>query len=251
MISARFALLTLTLALVAVVGFTLPNNARSQTEIVICIDPGHGGTEPGAVNGALIERDINLDISRYLMNYWNSQVGFRVEMTRTEDSAHSIRDRYTFCNATGADLLLSVHTNSVANASIDGTLTIYFHRDDKVLAEFLHAALEPAMRADAPAPFTDFGVRRDALGMVLKSDMPAAVVEPVMMSDPWEAQELATSIAECEAGDLCRRLQIATSIIAGVTAYLGANPPDSGGGGDAGGPPCSKRPGHATCNPDR
>jgi len=105
----------------------------------------------------------------------------------------SIRQHYQFCNATGADILVSVHTNSVSDQTIDGTLAIYFHQDDEVLATALHGAMY-ARLSSVDWEFTDFGVRRDALGVVLKSDMPAAVAEPVFMSHPGEADLLTVSI---------------------------------------------------------
>ena len=216
--------------------------------LVVCIDPGHGGAEPGAVNTTwnLVERDINLDIALYLRAGIEAR-GAAVVMTRETDATMSIRQRYTFCNDEQADLLISIHTNSVANPDRDGTLTIYFHRDDRVLAERLHyatdamlAALSPAASADHT--FTDFGLKKDALGVVLKTNMPAAVVEPVMMSSPWEAERLVATIAECgnPLMDACRRVQIAESILAGLDAYMTAGGP--GGGDDGageGGPDCT------------
>ena len=91
-------------------------------------------------------------------------------MTREGGETLSTRQRYEFCNATDADILVSVHTNSVSDQTIDGTLAIYFHSDDKVLATALHDAMYGSL-SNVAWEFTDFGVRRDALGVVLKSDM--------------------------------------------------------------------------------
>ena len=212
--------------------------------LIVCIDPGHGGAEPGAVNGALIEKDINLDIGLYLQASIEAR-GATVVMTRAVDETKSIRQRYTFCNDQNAHLLISNHTNSVANETIDGSMTIYFHQDDKRLAGFLQDAMYGEL---SPAPiaagqsFTNWPLRKDALGVLLKTDMPAAVVEPVLMSHPWEAEQLTGTIAECLAGTstFCRRVQIAESILAGLDAYMADGGPGTGGNGAGeGGPDCS------------
>ena len=109
-----------------------PATTGAATHPIVCLDPGHGGSAPGAVNGLLEEADINLDVALALQIRLADD-GLDVVMTRTDDSTKSTRDRYEFCNSENATLLVSIHTNSVANESVDGTLAIYFHRDDRVL----------------------------------------------------------------------------------------------------------------------
>ena len=155
---------------------------------LLCLDPGHGGSAPGAVNGALHEADINLDVSLALSARL-ATAGIDSVLTRTDDTAMSARDRYEFCNSAQADLFVGVHTNSVTDPNVDGTLTIYFHNDDKLLARDLHDAMLGRLATTSPQPdsFIDFGLKKDALGVVLKTDMPGAVVEPVFMSNTGEA----------------------------------------------------------------
>jgi len=194
----------------------------------ICIDPGHGGTEPGAVNGSLLEKDINLDESLYLRDQWKLR-GATVTMTREGDDTKSSRDRYELCNRVGADILVSVHTNSVSDSTIDGALSIYFWNEDKVLAGAVHEVLYPALEPMAPEPgnFDNLGLWKMALGVLLKSEMPSFTAEPVFMSHPGEAKELVTPIygevgglnPDCTVSD-CRRLQIAQAIIGGVDNYF-------------------------------
>lgn len=139
-------------------------------------------------------------------------------MTRTSDVALSSRDRYTRCNSAKADILISVHTNSVANPAPDGTMTIYFSPDDRVLAGYLQRSMYGALSGGLHAghTFTNYGSKKDALGVLLKSTMPSATIEPVLMSNPWEAERLAGTIAPC------RRAQIAQAVLAGVDAYFSA-----------------------------
>jgi len=244
----------LALAALLAAGDSAPG-AAAQTDPLagksICLDPGHGGTEPGAVNAAfgLLEKNINLDVSTHLRGLLEGS-GAAVSMTREGDETLSTRQRYEFCNATGADILVSVHTNSVSDQTIDGTLAIYFHSDDKVLATALHDAMYDHL-SNVTWPFTDFGVRRDALGVVLKSDMPAAVAEPVFMSHSGEAEWLTVSIHLVDGDGVvlldeqgnptpnpecnnCRRAQIGQSLYDGIVSYFetAAEQPEGPGNGN-------------------
>ncbi len=231
-------------ALVVVGAFLLisigPPSTGAATDPRVCLDPGHGGSAPGAVNGLLHEADINLDVAQALQIRLEGD-DIDVVLTRTDDSTKSNRDRYEFCNSQNATLLVSIHTNSVANESVDGTLAIYFHKDDRVLAQALYDEMWARLQPTAPDPptFVDFGLKKDALGVVLKSEMPAAVAEPVFMSHPDEAERLGRTVAECpnSSSNDCRRAQIVEALYEGITNYLAIPPGDEGGSGRGNGPP--------------
>lgn len=231
--------------------------ASAQAEIAplsgqkICLDPGHGGSASGAVNRGfnLKEKDINLDVAHGLRALLEAD-GATVVMTRTDDSDKSNNDRYTFCNNESATVLVSVHTNSTSDSTTDGSLALYFHKDDKALAQAIYDEMYPVLGGTAPegVDFTDFGLDRFASGVLLKSDMPAAMMEPMFMSNPPEAELLITPIylengmtlnPDCKDFD-CRRAQIAQAIHDGILNYLALG----GGGGDGGGggPPCDSPP---------
>jgi N-acetylmuramoyl-L-alanine amidase len=225
-----FTVLLLTMVL------TLPISraAGGLTGIKVCIDPGHGGTDPGAVNGDLWESAINLDVAYGLKALLEAEDA-TVVMTRYDDSYRSNRDRYTFCDSEQATILVSVHTNSVTEPSWDGSMALYFHSDDQVLAQAIHDVMYPALRGSAPDPdnFADFGLTKYASGVLLKSAMPAAMMEPVFMSNPAEAVLLAEPIYDPISGEMnagclgfnCRRGQIALALHDGVLAYFaGAEP---------------------------
>ena len=215
--------------IVALAALALLPGTHSSTASgpLVCIDPGHGGSAPGAVNDPLREAEINLDVSLALSARL-ADADIESVLTRTTDSTKSARDRYEFCNSALADLFVGVHTNSVADRDIDGTLTIYFHNDDKVLARDLHDAMLAGLTLTSPAPgsFIDFDLKKDALGVVLKTDMPGAVVEPVFMSNTGEALRLLETVKQCPnpADNLCRRAQIVEALFDGITAYLAAQP---------------------------
>jgi len=213
----------------------------SLTGQKICLDPGHGGdSDLGAVNGAydLEEKDINLDVAYGLKALLETD-GAEVVMTRADDSSKSNSDRYGFCNNLQADILVSVHTNSVADSSVDGSLALYFHRDDKALAQAIYDVMYPYLWDTAPDPnnFTDFGLDRFASGVLLKSDMPAAMMEPLFMSHDVEADLLTVTMNLVDAQGVvvldasgtpspnpdcvdCRRAQIAQAIYEGILNYF-------------------------------
>lgn len=208
--------------------------------VLVCLDPGHGGSDPGAVNAEynLYESHINLDVAYGLARLLRAD-GARVELTRTDDSYYDNSDRYTFCNALSATLIVSVHTNSVTDPTWDGIMTLYKKDVDLPLAETLHAVMRPLLRDTAPDPavFRDFGLDHFASGVLLKSDMPAAMIEPLLMSNPAEAALLVQPLmANGPAGQVdplcaeyqCRRGQIASAVHAGLLEYIAAVAPTPG-----------------------
>lgn len=214
---------------------------------VICLDPGHGGSDPGAVNEAynLEEKEINLDVAYAVKALLEADGADEVVMTRTGDDSKSNSDRYTFANEQGADILVSIHTNSVLKNpdTVDGSMGLYFHEDDKFLAQAIYDVMYSYLQSKAPddvLTFTDWGLRKFASGVLLKSDMPAAMMEPLCMSHPAEAERLVAKITACGNPEdaLCRRAQIAQAIHDGILNYFA-----QGGGGDDGhGPPCDSPP---------
>lgn len=192
----------------------------------VCIDPGHGsGDDPGAVHtfddGSILrESDINLDVSNRLKTLLEA-AGATVMLTRTDDSFMTNGDRYTAANAWGADILVSVHTNSTYDGTYDGAYALYFHSDDKALASAIQSAMLGMLDDALPegATWIDLGVAKYASGVLLKSDMPAAMAEPLFMSNPWEAVQLRATIETGGTG--CRRAQIADAIYQGILDYHG------------------------------
>ena len=218
----------------------------------ICLDPGHGGSDdPGAVydDGTIYleEADVNLDVAYGLKALLEAD-GAEVVMTRTGDSYLTNSDRYDFANEEEATILVSIHTNSVLrNAdTVDGSMALYFQDDDKVLAQAIYDVMYPYLSDTAPedvATFTNWGLRRFASGVLMKSDMPAAMMEPLCMSHPAEAQRLVAKISECQdlTSSACRRAQIAQAIYQGILTYdFGQGGVDDGGGRPCDSPPCGE-----------
>jgi len=95
--------------------------------VTVCLDPGHGGTDPGAVGDYYQEKAANLDVSFAAKDYLELVSGVVVGMTRTTDVTVSLADRCDFANSGGYDRFMSQHHNAF-NETVQGTET-YCHSD--------------------------------------------------------------------------------------------------------------------------
>jgi N-acetylmuramoyl-L-alanine amidase len=92
----------------------------------IVLDPGHGGSDPGAVGlRRTLEKDITLDVALRLRRRLE-QRGYDVLMTRTEDQALTLRERVEFANSRPTDLFVSIHANSFPDEPTNALETYYF-----------------------------------------------------------------------------------------------------------------------------
>lgn len=92
----------------------------------ICIDPGHGGTDLGAVGRAkTTEKGITLNVGKKLKNLIESKLGLRVVMTREKDDEVSLNTRVSRANNQKAQLFVSIHVNSSFRKAARGPETYY------------------------------------------------------------------------------------------------------------------------------
>ncbi len=93
---------------------SLPGEGLSgRRKVVVVIDPGHGGKDPGAIGpGGLKEKDVVLDISRKLIKLFEKDGRFKVQLTRSKDTFLSLEKRTAIANRAGAHIFISVHTNA-------------------------------------------------------------------------------------------------------------------------------------------
>lgn len=124
---------------------------------VITVDPGHGGRDPGAVWGTVLEKDIVLAVGRNLSRELQ-RMGFSVVMTRSDDRFVTLLDRAAIANRAGSHLFVSVHCNSNQNAdSVSGFIT-FFHRQSTVGQAFGRRVHESMRRV---SPIRSIGVWSD------------------------------------------------------------------------------------------
>lgn len=94
---------------------------KGNRDIVIVIDPGHGGKDPGAV-GAKGERekDVVLAIARNLQRRINQQKGFKAKLVRNDDIFIPLRKRVDFAHQQNADMFVSVHADAAPRLTASG-----------------------------------------------------------------------------------------------------------------------------------
>ncbi len=93
----------------------------SQRDVVIAIDAGHGGEDPGAIGpGGIKEKTVVLAIARELQRVINSERGFRAELVRTGDYQIPLRKRPQIAREKGADLFVSIHADAYRTAAARG-----------------------------------------------------------------------------------------------------------------------------------
>ena len=94
-------------------------------EILIVIDAGHGGVDPGACKGTTYEKDLNLAIALKLEKLLKAK-NINTYMIRQDDTFAALYDRPYIANALNATLFLSIHNNSIDNSKVSGTETLYY-----------------------------------------------------------------------------------------------------------------------------
>lgn len=98
---------------------------NTRRDIVVAIDPGHGGKDPGARGpSGLREKDVVLKIAQRLAQIVDSEPGMRAYLTRNNDNFVRLRDRMEGARAARADLFISIHVDSFRDRRVHGA-TVY------------------------------------------------------------------------------------------------------------------------------
>ncbi|NQT20027.1 MAG: N-acetylmuramoyl-L-alanine amidase [Planctomycetes bacterium] len=110
-----------------------PNNTQRPSsagfdDLLVVLDAGHGGNDPGAVVNGLQEKDINLEVTMQLKAILESKK-FQVKLTRSDDTFISLEGRSAIANRLNADLFISIHANSEPTGTVAGIETFYCDRD--------------------------------------------------------------------------------------------------------------------------
>ncbi|AAY95972.1 AMIN domain-containing protein [Pseudomonas protegens] len=99
----------------------LPPAPAGKRDIIVVIDAGHGGEDPGASGSrGQHEKDVVLAIARELQRQVNGLKGFRAELTRTGDYFIPLRGRTEIARKKGADLFVSIHADAAPSAAAFG-----------------------------------------------------------------------------------------------------------------------------------
>jgi N-acetylmuramoyl-L-alanine amidase len=163
---------------------------------VIVLDPGHGGTDPGAIGlSGLTEKAVNLAVSLQVKALLD-KAGAKVIMTHQDDrdvfgpnasDVDELKARATIANVKKADIFVSIHSNAAISREAEGTTTYYYpkSRYDSLLARNLQAGMLQT------AGLKDKGFLTANFYVIKRTIMPAALVELAFLSNPNEERLLA------------------------------------------------------------
>lgn len=152
----------------------------------ICIDPGHGGRDSGAVAEGIKEKDINLAIAQKLQLKLHNK-GYIVKMTREKDEDVSLYQRANTANNFKADIFISIHNNAFNNEMTQGTEVLYFSGSlqGEKLANLVQTELVKRLKRP------DRGIKsRSDLVVLRYTTMPAILVECAFLTNPVERKLL-------------------------------------------------------------
>jgi len=96
----------------------------TKNKIVIVIDPGHGGIDPGSTSGRVFEKYITLRVAKRVRAHLNSLGKYKVMLTRNNDNFIRLRKRIAIARAHKANLFISLHADAIRNKRVRG-LSVY------------------------------------------------------------------------------------------------------------------------------
>lgn len=123
----------------------------------VYIDPGHGGMDGGSISDGVVEKDLNLEVSKKLYNVFKDN-GYEVFLTRdgdydlADDPNHRKRSdlakRVSMINSSGAILFISIHMNMYSNEKYRGAQVFYSDRNEynSVIAKSIQNSLSKVLK---------------------------------------------------------------------------------------------------------
>ncbi|MBD2665213.1 N-acetylmuramoyl-L-alanine amidase [Richelia sinica] len=174
--------------------------------LVVLIDPGHGGKDPGAIGiGGVREKDIILPISQRIAEVLQ-QNGVQVVMTRNADYFVTLPGRVEMAARARADVFVSIHANSAGagRPEVSG-LETYYYDNGLQLARAVHNRILQSVNV------RDRGVRRARFYVLRKSSMPSILVETGYLTGRDDVAKLQNSAYQN---------QMAEAIAQGILQYL-------------------------------
>ena len=181
------------------------NTASTESDnVIVVLDPGHGGSDSGATRGSVYEKTINLKVAQYCKAELEQYYGVTVYMTRSGDTNPSLKERAQIAANYGADILVSIHQNAqkVGSTSAYGAEVYYPNKNykpaignsgktvaDAVQAELVSLGLSnrgTKIRNTANGSTYADGSYADYYGIIRESkklSVPAIIVEHAYLSN--------------------------------------------------------------------
>ncbi|MDC0835994.1 N-acetylmuramoyl-L-alanine amidase [Geitlerinema sp. CS-897] len=156
-----------------------------QGQVVVVIDPGHGGSDPGAVGiGGLSEIDIVNPMSHRIADILEAN-GVAAVLTREDNRTVELEPRVQLANRLNANLFVSIHANAISMSRPDvNGIETYYYQTGGDLARTIH---QNVVRATGGP---DRGVRTARFYVLRNTDMPAVLVELGFVTGAYDAPRL-------------------------------------------------------------
>jgi N-acetylmuramoyl-L-alanine amidase len=161
----------------------------------VVLDPGHGGSDPGAVANGLVEAEIVLDLATRIEGRLGA-LGVTTYLTRSADTCPDDRERAVFANQMAAEIFVSLHLDAVASENANGSACFFYGAS--LPTREIHSAVggrlcdlisrEVAIRTD----LTDGRTHPKSWELLRLTRMPAVRLEAGYVSSPGDAARLRT-----------------------------------------------------------
>jgi N-acetylmuramoyl-L-alanine amidase len=179
--------------------FLAPLSFSQKEKIVVVIDAGHGGSDPGHLSSNknhLAEKELNLIIAKKFGGYIDQYLkNVTIVYTRTDDSFPSLGDRVDKANSVRADYFISIHCNANHNKHVHGTEShIHSHTSKKAVDLAKEVEKEFSTRAGRHSRgVKDSEDREHSLQVLKYTNMTGILVECGFMTNENEANYLNTT----------------------------------------------------------
>ncbi len=164
---------------------------KERGEVLIALDPGHGGEDEGCSREHVYEKEINLAIARAVESRL-LEMGYKVMFTRKTDDMMTLEERVDKANEAGADLYVSIHQNACEEKSSNVSgIEVWYNEDredgSRRLAELVHNfSLLSAQAVDREV------VGDTGLYVIRETEMPSCLIETGFLSNKEERELLVT-----------------------------------------------------------
>ncbi|MEQ4302906.1 N-acetylmuramoyl-L-alanine amidase [Plantactinospora sp. B6F1] len=176
----------------------------------IYLDPGHGGTDSGAVGNGLQEKALTLDIALRTRTYLENNWTVSVRMSRTSDITRSLSWRTSDANSWGANIFVSIHINAGGGTGFESYVYPSAGSATQRLQDYVHAAV--LSNARGVASVTDRGQKTANFHVLRETAMSAVLTENLFIDRAADANLL---------GQAAFRQALAVGHAQGIARYFG------------------------------
>ncbi|MCY7753647.1 N-acetylmuramoyl-L-alanine amidase [Bacillus haynesii] len=190
--------------------------------VKIFIDPGHGGTDPGASGNGLQEKQLTLQIALALRNILlNEYQNVSVQLSRTSDQTVSLTQRTNAANSWGADYFLSIHINAGGGTGFEDYIYPGVGAPTTTYRDLMHEEILKVV------DFRDRGKKTANFHVLRETVMPALLTENGFVDHTNDAEKLKSSafiqsIARGHANGLARAFNLSKKSAALYKVQIGA-----------------------------